>query len=276
MAGPGNSRPAPRCAPGFIRRRGAGPSFERRYRAELRLQAAALAQLRAQATRQRVTLLYGARDALVNHAQVLRAVLLRKPRQPRSCRDCAARGRGTPTLPRRAPEGALAETGHSTRDFRTRKAKKLHVRKWLERRGRPSYSRAMNPERHFRYQALSARDPRFDGIFFVGVTSTGIYCRPICPAKTPKEVNCRFFNSPQEAEQQRFRPCLRCRPELAPGNAPVDASQRIAHTILQRLEEGPSRTTRDSRRSQHSSISARARSGASSRRSWACHPSSCC
>jgi uncharacterized protein YeaO (DUF488 family) len=53
--------------------------FERRYRAELRLQAAALAQLRAQATRQRVTLLYGARDALVNHAQVLRAVLLRKP-----------------------------------------------------------------------------------------------------------------------------------------------------------------------------------------------------
>ena len=96
----------------------------------------------------------------------------------------------------------------------------------------------MNPERHFRYQALGARDPRFDGVFFVGVTSTGIYCRPICPAKTPKEVNCRFFNSPQEAEQQRFRPCLRCRPELAPGNAPVDASQRIAQTILQRLEEG--------------------------------------
>jgi uncharacterized protein YeaO (DUF488 family) len=77
--------------------------FERRYRAELRLQAAALAQLRAQATRQRVTLLYGARDALVNHAQVLRAVLLRKPAS-------------------RAPEGALAETGHSTRGFRTRKA----------------------------------------------------------------------------------------------------------------------------------------------------------
>ena len=86
----------------------------------------------------------------------------------------------------------------------------------------------MNPERHFRYQALGARDPRFDGVFFVGVTSTGIYCRPICPAKTPKEVNCRFFNSPQEAEQQRFRPCLRCRPELAPGNAPVDAYGQAA------------------------------------------------
>jgi AraC family transcriptional regulator of adaptative response / DNA-3-methyladenine glycosylase II len=88
------------------------------------------------------------------------------------------------------------------------------------------------------YKALTAHDVRFDGIFFVGVTSTGIYCRPICPAKTPKEANCRFFDSAQEAEQAHFRPCLRCRPELAPGNAPVDDSQRIAHTILQRLEEG--------------------------------------
>jgi AraC family transcriptional regulator, regulatory protein of adaptative response / DNA-3-methyladenine glycosylase II len=88
------------------------------------------------------------------------------------------------------------------------------------------------------YKALTARDPRFDGIFFVGVTSTGVYCRPICPAKTPKEINCRFFNGPQEAEQAGFRPCLRCRPELAPGSAPVDDSQRIAHAIVQRIEEG--------------------------------------
>jgi AraC family transcriptional regulator of adaptative response / DNA-3-methyladenine glycosylase II len=88
------------------------------------------------------------------------------------------------------------------------------------------------------YKALTARDPRFDGLFFTGVTSTGIYCRPICPVKTPKEANCRFFNNPQEAEQDGFRPCLRCRPELAPGNAPVDDSQRIAHLIVQRLEEG--------------------------------------
>ena len=88
------------------------------------------------------------------------------------------------------------------------------------------------------YKALTARDRRFDGIFFVGVTSTGIYCRPICPVKTPKEANCLFFNSPQEAEQAHFRPCLRCRPELAPGNAPIDDSQRIAHLIVQRLEDG--------------------------------------
>src|SRR5690349_15739997 len=88
------------------------------------------------------------------------------------------------------------------------------------------------------YKALLARDPRFDGIFFVGVTSTGIYCRPICPVKPPKEANCRFYNSAQEAEHAGFRPCLRCRPELAPGHAPVDHSQRMAHSIVQRIEEG--------------------------------------
>src|SRR6266446_5894287 len=88
------------------------------------------------------------------------------------------------------------------------------------------------------YKALLARDLRFDGLFFVGVASTGIYCRPICPVKPPKEVNCRFYNSAQEAEQAGFRPCLRCRPELAPGNAPVDDPQRIAHLIVQRIEEG--------------------------------------
>ena len=97
----------------------------------------------------------------------------------------------------------------------------------------------MTRENHTRlYRALTARDPRFDGIFFVGVTSTDIYCRPICPTKTPKKANCRFFNSPQAAEQEGFRPCLRCRPELAPGSAPVDDSQRIAHLMVQRIEEG--------------------------------------
>jgi AraC family transcriptional regulator, regulatory protein of adaptative response / DNA-3-methyladenine glycosylase II len=96
----------------------------------------------------------------------------------------------------------------------------------------------MDQNRRRLYRALAARDRRFDGVFFVGVTSTGIYCRPICPVKTPKEANCRFFNSAQETEQAGFRPCLRCRPELAPGSAPVDDSQRIAQLIVQRLEEG--------------------------------------
>jgi len=97
----------------------------------------------------------------------------------------------------------------------------------------------MTRENHTRlYRALTARDPRFDGIFFVGVTSTDIYCRPICPTKTPQKTNCRFFSSAQAAEQEGFRPCLRCRPELAPGSAPVDDSERIAHLMVQRIEEG--------------------------------------
>ena len=66
------------------------------------------------------------------------------------------------------------------------------------------------------YLALKARDPRFDGNFFTGVTSTGIYCRPVCRVRTPKRENCRFFTLAAQAEQAGFRPCLRCRPELAP------------------------------------------------------------
>ena len=88
------------------------------------------------------------------------------------------------------------------------------------------------------YKALRSRDHRFDGLFFVGVKSTGIYCRPVCTVRPPKEVNCTFYKTAQEAEQAGHRPCLRCRPELAPGNAPVDNSQRVAHQIVRRIEEG--------------------------------------
>lgn len=88
------------------------------------------------------------------------------------------------------------------------------------------------------YQALRARDSRFDGCFFVGVTSTGIYCRPICPARTPAQRRCLFFRSAAQAESQGFRPCLRCRPELAPGNAPVDATSRTARAAWARIRSG--------------------------------------
>src|ERR687896_1419874 len=88
------------------------------------------------------------------------------------------------------------------------------------------------------YSAVVSRDPRFDGVFYVGVTSTGIYCRPICPAKTPKASNCRFFRSAEAAEKASFRPCLRCRPELAPGHAPLDDARRIASLLANRIEEG--------------------------------------
>ncbi|MDL4913674.1 MAG: AlkA N-terminal domain-containing protein [Enterobacterales bacterium endosymbiont of Blomia tropicalis] len=88
------------------------------------------------------------------------------------------------------------------------------------------------------YQALTSRDTRFDGVFYVGVTSTGIYCRPVCPVKAPMQKNCLFFASAEAAEKAHFRPCLRCRPELAPGNAPVDQPHRIADRLVQRIEEG--------------------------------------
>jgi len=95
-----------------------------------------------------------------------------------------------------------------------------------------------HPDNEALYRALVSRDSRFDGIFFVGVSSTGIYCRPICPAKKPKPENCHFFRTVEAAENASFRPCLRCRPELAPGFAPVDDSRRIAEAIATELEQG--------------------------------------
>jgi AraC family transcriptional regulator of adaptative response / DNA-3-methyladenine glycosylase II len=88
------------------------------------------------------------------------------------------------------------------------------------------------------YRALAARDGRFDGLFFVGARTTGIYCRPVCTARTPGRERCRFFSNAAAAEREGFRPCLRCRPELAPGHAPVDAVGRLAHKAATRIESG--------------------------------------
>ncbi|MEP7380751.1 MAG: Ada metal-binding domain-containing protein [Gemmatimonadota bacterium] len=88
------------------------------------------------------------------------------------------------------------------------------------------------------YRALSARDARFDGVFFVGVTSTRIYCRPVCRVKTPREANCRYFSHAAAAERAGFRPCLRCRPELAPGTALVDATAQLAERATRAIAAG--------------------------------------
>src|SRR6516165_2240719 len=88
------------------------------------------------------------------------------------------------------------------------------------------------------FRALAARDPRFDGLFFVGVTTTRIYCRPICTARTAGRDRCRFFSDAAQAERSGFRPCLRCRPELAPGLAPVDSVRRVARAAASRIEAG--------------------------------------
>jgi AraC family transcriptional regulator of adaptative response / DNA-3-methyladenine glycosylase II len=88
------------------------------------------------------------------------------------------------------------------------------------------------------WRALGARDPRFDGLFYVAVTTTGVYCRPICPARTPGRTRCVFFSRAAEAERAGYRACFRCRPELAPGSAPVDSTPRLVRAALARIDAG--------------------------------------
>ena len=87
------------------------------------------------------------------------------------------------------------------------------------------------------YRAARARDRRFDGRFYVGITSTHIYCRPICPARPAHRKNMRFYSNAAAAEGAGFRPCLRCRPERAPGLAPVDAVSRLVGAAMAGIEE---------------------------------------
>ncbi|MDX2092833.1 MAG: AlkA N-terminal domain-containing protein [Kofleriaceae bacterium] len=95
-----------------------------------------------------------------------------------------------------------------------------------------------------RYDALVTRDPRFDGVFFVGVSTTGVYCRPICPARTPGRTRCSFYPTPAQAEAAGYRACFRCRPELAPGNtrdgrpAAVDAIDVLVEVATRRINDG--------------------------------------
>ncbi|OIR09805.1 DNA-3-methyladenine glycosylase 2 [mine drainage metagenome] len=88
------------------------------------------------------------------------------------------------------------------------------------------------------YRALQARDPRFDGVFYVGVLSTGIYCRPICSAGPPKFENCIFLPSAAAAQQLGFRPCLRCRPELSPGIAGWRGTATTVSRALYLISDG--------------------------------------
>src|SRR6202023_3795290 len=88
------------------------------------------------------------------------------------------------------------------------------------------------------YRALQSRDARFDGLIFVGVTSTGIYCRPICPARTPKYENCRFYGSGAAAQEAGFRPCLRCRPESAPDLASWRGTSNSVSRALALIADG--------------------------------------
>lgn len=89
-----------------------------------------------------------------------------------------------------------------------------------------------------RYNALQSRDRRFDGTFFVGVGTTMIYCRPVCRARLPQARNCTFFRTAAAAERGGYRPCLKCRPELAPGRSLTDATSRLANAAFARITDG--------------------------------------
>ena len=95
----------------------------------------------------------------------------------------------------------------------------------------------MGEEKKALFAAFKAKDTRFDGRFFVGISSTGIYCRPVCRARQPKLENCTFYHTAAEAEKAGYRPCLLCRPELAPGISLMDANASLASRAARILEE---------------------------------------
>src|SRR5262245_46878327 len=96
----------------------------------------------------------------------------------------------------------------------------------------------MDLDRRVCSRARQARDARFDGRFFIGVTTTGIYCRPICPARSPKEEHVRYFATALAAEAAGFRPCLRCRPEASPGTPAWCGTSGIVSRALRIIAEG--------------------------------------
>jgi AraC family transcriptional regulator, regulatory protein of adaptative response / DNA-3-methyladenine glycosylase II len=88
------------------------------------------------------------------------------------------------------------------------------------------------------YQAAQSKDARFDGVFFIGVTSTGIYCRPSCPARTPKRENVRFYPSAAAAQQAGFRACLRCRPDATPGSPEWNLRADVVARAMRLIRDG--------------------------------------
>jgi AraC family transcriptional regulator, regulatory protein of adaptative response / DNA-3-methyladenine glycosylase II len=88
------------------------------------------------------------------------------------------------------------------------------------------------------HHAVDSKDPSFDGVFFVAITSTHIYCRPVCPSRRARPEHRRFFLSGPEAESAGYRPCRRCRPELERGQTPLDAVPRLAHRVVEQISGG--------------------------------------
>ncbi|NEA16858.1 bifunctional transcriptional activator/DNA repair enzyme AdaA, partial [Streptomyces halstedii] len=89
-----------------------------------------------------------------------------------------------------------------------------------------------------RYEAVCSRDARFDGVFFFAVTTTGIYCRPSCPAVTPKRENVRFYPTAAAAQRHGFRACRRCRPDAVPGSAEWDVRADVVGRAMRMIGDG--------------------------------------
>ena len=100
------------------------------------------------------------------------------------------------------------------------------------------YTGAMEYDQKTCYRAVKSRDARFDGRFFTAVVSTGIFCRPVCPAITPKQKNCTFYPTAAAAINAGFRPCLRCRPEAAPGGPAWNGVSTTVNRALRLINEG--------------------------------------
>src|SRR5881628_947040 len=98
----------------------------------------------------------------------------------------------------------------------------------------PDMSRASEVRQ---WEAVMSRDPNQDGRFVFAVSSTGVYCRPSCPAKRPRRENVTFFRRPEEAEKAGYRACLRCRPKAASRNPQTDMVKNICRYIEQHLDE---------------------------------------
>ncbi|NEA13347.1 DNA-3-methyladenine glycosylase 2 family protein, partial [Streptomyces sp. SID10692] len=89
-----------------------------------------------------------------------------------------------------------------------------------------------------RYEAVSSRDARFDGAFFFAVVTTGIYCRPSCPAVTPKRANVRFYRTAAAAQAGGFRACRRCRPDAVPGSAEWNVRADVVGRAMRLIGDG--------------------------------------
>src|SRR5207302_3064616 len=98
--------------------------------------------------------------------------------------------------------------------------------------------RVILPDDDTCYRAVQGRDARFDGWFFTAVRTTGIYCRPSCPAITPKRGNVTFFASAAAAQRSGFRACKRCRPDASPGSPEWDARGDLAGRALRLIADG--------------------------------------